>query len=344
MRWRGPRQAGRPARHHVVTGASYSGDVTAADETFLDLALSRSSVDRSAQVRIDPSAVRSALADPGTRVLPLQGTLAPVLVDPVRLGLRSPQDGDADAGPGPWFLGVRQGVRYLAVQEAADRGSVPQEGPAGTGGPDWRSLREIGAELDDTDAGVLTTATALVEWHGRHAHCPRCGALTEVVQAGWVRRCPQDGSEHHPRTDPAIIVAVTDPDDRLLLATGLPWPEGRVSVLAGFVEAGESLEAAVVREVQEEVGIPVDDLRYRGNQPWPFPASLMFAFAARSTQTALVVQESELREAGWYTREELHEGVRGGRLSLPSRVSIAHRLIQEWFGAPLPGSGPAVPR
>lgn len=313
--------------------------MTPADETFLDLALSRSSVDRSAQVRTSADALERALADPATRILPLRGGLAPVSEPSARLALRPPQE--ADGGRHPWFLGVRDGVSYLAVVESEDEPTTASQEAAGLS---WKGLREVGADLDDADAGVLTTATALAEWHRRHRHCPQCGARTVVIQSGWVRRCPEDGSEHHPRTDPAVIVAVTDCEDRILLATGLPWPEGRVSVLAGFVEAGEALEAAVAREVQEEVGVRLGDLVYRGNQPWPFPASLMFAFRARALTTELVVQESELRSAAWYTRDQLDVGVRSGALTLPSRVSIAHRLIEEWFGSPLPGSGPAVPR
>ena len=194
----------------------------------------------------------------------------------------------------------------------------------------------IGADLDDRDAGLLTSATALAEWHHRHQHCPRCGARTVSEQGGWVRSCPEDGSQHHPRTDPAVIMAVTDAEDRLLLGSGVAWPEHRVSVLAGFVEAGESLEAAVIREVQEEVGITVTDLVYRGNQPWPFPASLMLGFRAVATSTEIVVDPVELRDAQWYDRERLAREVASGALTLPMRVSIARRLIEEWFGGPVP--------
>ncbi|WP_298750654.1 NAD(+) diphosphatase [uncultured Serinicoccus sp.] len=317
--------------------------MSAADETFLDLALSRSRVDRLARVRTDDTELGAVLQRPGTRVLELRGDAVAVLHDPTRLLLRAPREGDADHDDEPWFLGRDAGVDYVAV--TADRAAP--EADDHRGGREevtWAGLREVGADLDDRDAGLLTAATALRAWHDRHGHCPRCGAATQVVQGGWLRRCPTDGSEHHPRTDPAVIMAVTDPDDRLLLATGIPWPEGRLSVLAGFVEAGESLEAAVAREVEEEVGVQVDGLVYRGNQPWPFPGSLMLAFRARTGQTDLTIQESELRSASWYTRDQLTEGLQDGRFTLPSRVSIAHRLIEEWFGGPLPGHGPAVPR
>ncbi len=310
-----------------VRGSTYSGRVSRPDETLLDLALSRATVDRSARERGDDATVRGALEDPRTRVLVVRQGRSRVCGNPVRLVLRAPEPGDA--GRPPWFLGRHDGVAYLAVDETGEGGEPrPEDG--------WRSLREVGADLDDTEAGLLTTATALHGWHGRHGHCPRCGAGTEVVQGGWVRRCPQDGSEHHPRTDPAVIMAVVDDEDRLLLATGQPWPDGRVSVLAGFVEAGESMEAAVRREVEEEVGVQLGQLAYRGNQPWPFPASLMLGFRARAVTTELTVDPAEIRSAAWYTREELRAGITEGRLTLPSRVSIARMLVEEWFGGPLP--------
>lgn len=305
------------------------------DETFLDLSLSRSTVQRAGALRTDPEAITAALSDPGTRVLTLRaGTAAVVGGERPRLALRPPRPEDA---PQPWLLGVEDGRTYLAVEDEPDAAEAT-EAPDVAAGAEivWRGLRDVGADLDDRDAGLLTTATALAEWHRRHQHCPRCGARTVIEQGGWVRVCPVDGSQHHPRTDPAVIMAVTDADDRLLLGSGVAWPEHRVSVLAGFVEAGESLEAAVIREVQEEVGISVTDLVYRGNQPWPFPASLMLGFRALATSTDIVVDPVELLDAQWYDRERLAREVASGEVTLPMRVSIARRLIEEWFGGPLP--------
>lgn len=323
------------------------GAVSAADETYLDLALSRSTVDRSAALRADAGSVAAALADPTTRVLPIRGSTAPVRIGPeTALALREPRPDDETRTP--WLLGVREGITYLAVDETAQDGAGapgPEvTDPAQDGGPQvaWRSLRDVGSDIDDTDAGLLTTAVALAEWHHRHGHCPRCGSRTSIVQGGWVRRCPEDGSEHYPRTDPAVIMAVTDPSDRILLGTGVHWQEGRVSVLAGFVEAGESLEAAVAREVHEEVGLTVRSLVYRGNQPWPFPASLMVGYRATVEDTELRVDPVELTSAGWYTRDDLRAGLQRGRLTLPSPVSIARRLIEEWFGGPIPETGDAA--
>ena len=327
------------------------------DETFLDLSLSRSTVRRAGQLRTDRSAIAAALSDPTTRVLTLRaGTVAVVPGEHPRLALRAPRRDDARE---PWLLGVEEGRTFLAVEDEPDGtdgaaaeglGTEPLGASSSSSAQDpdldaptldgaevvWRGLRDVGADLDDRDAGLLTTATALSEWHHRHQHCPRCGARTQIEQGGWVRRCPADGSEHHPRTDPAVIMAVTDADDRLLLGSGVAWPDHRVSVLAGFVEAGESLEAAVIREVQEEVGLTVTDLVYRGNQPWPFPASLMLGFRAVATTTEIVVDPVELRDARWYDRDRLAREVADGTVTLPSRVSIARRLIEEWFGGPLP--------
>ena len=133
--------------------------------------------------------------------------------------------------------------------------------PVDEGEPrEWRSLRDVAVLLSDRDSGLFTTALALANWHAKHTHCPRCGSATTAQQGGWVRRCTNDGSEHYPRTDPAVIMSVVDADDRLLLARGPQWGEARYSVLAGFVEPGESLEAAVAREVHEEVGVAVEDV------------------------------------------------------------------------------------
>jgi NAD+ diphosphatase len=173
---------------------------------------------------------------------------------------------------------------------------------------------------------------ALANWHVAHQFCPRCGAPTEPEQAGWIRRCTRDSSEHYPRTDPAVIMAVVDDDDRLLLGRNAQWPEGRFSVLAGFVEPGESFEAAVVREVDEEVGIAVTDVTYLGNQPWPFPSSDMIGFRARATTTELRPDQVEMAEARWFTRDDYTQALRDKTIRTPSGISIAQRLIEHWLG------------
>jgi NAD+ diphosphatase len=191
-------------------------------------------------------------------------------------------------------------------------------------------LREVGALLDDRDAGLLTHGVALINWHATHTHCPRCGAPTESIHGGSVRRCAADGSEHFPRTDPAVIMLVHDGGDRCVLGRQPSWPPGRFSTLAGFVEPGEAAELAVVREVEEEVGLHVTDVRFRASQPWPFPSSLMLGFWARATDDVITLDGSELAEARWLTRAD----IRREEVLLPPPVSIAWRLITDWLETP----------
>lgn len=308
-------------------------------ETLANLSLARSALDRSAEQRSDPDLLARLLTNPQTRVLSLVSDTAQVVERAGRTALVLRPANPSDADRLGLFLGTdADGTAYLAVVE--DRaGGEPEDGAGGHGpGPrTWRTLRHVGAELDDLDAGLLTTALALANWHRTHTHCPRCGAPTQPAQAGWLRRCSADGSEHYPRTDPAVIVSVLDEDDRLLLARGTGWGEGRFSVLAGFVEPGESLEAAVAREVLEEVGVPVEDVRFLGDQPWPFPSSIMLGFTARARATALTLQRSEIAEARWLTREELLRGIARGEIAVSSRLSIARRLVEHWLGHEIAG-------
>ena len=189
------------------------------------------------------------------------------------------------------------------------------------------TIRDVGSTLSDRDAGLYATAVALANWHANHRRCPRCGEPTEPVHGGWVRRCAADGSEHFPRTDPAVIVLVHDGADRCLLGRQPVWPPDRYSTLAGFVEPGESLEQAVAREIEEESGAIVDDIVYRGSQPWPFPASLMLGFEARAIGGDIGVGDDELEDVRWFSRDD----IRGGRPLLPPPASIAHWLITGWL-------------
>jgi NAD+ diphosphatase len=184
----------------------------------------------------------------------------------------------------------------------------------------------------------MTQATALAFWHAGHRFCPRCGNETKTIAAGHVRVCPEDGTEQYPRLDPAVIMLVEDADERVLLARGTGWPERRASVLAGFVEPGESLEQAVAREVREEVGVRVDDVRYLGSQPWPLPQSLMLGFVCRTDDPTLTLDPGEIAEAQWYSRDELKAATLSGDILVPGKVSIARQLLEHWYGGEFPGS------
>ncbi len=310
-----------------------------APDVLTRLALSRGTLDRASHRRSDAGLMSGLLADPTTRVVVLSADQHAELEDdatsPTGRGLayRSPEPGDdarlafflGQEGPGESGTTSAGPTAYVAVVDPTLRADEAL----------WVNLRDAGLDLGARDAGVFTTAQALLNWHARHEFCPRCGARTEPVAAGWQRQCTVDGSEHYPRTDPAVIMSVLDDDDRMLLGRSPLWPEGRFSVLAGFVEPGESFEAAVAREVMEEVGVPVTDVTYLGNQPWPFPASGMIGFRARALSTHLTLDPVEIAEAAWFSREEYVAALRGGGLRTPSGISIAQRMIEHWLGMPV---------
>jgi NAD+ diphosphatase len=197
----------------------------------------------------------------------------------------------------------------------------------------WHTLRRSGIGLSPTDAAVFTQALALFNWHETHAFCPVCGTRTEITRGGWVRRCPSDDRELFPRTDPAIIVSVIDEHDRILLGSQGVWEDNRFSILAGFVEPGESLEAAVVREMQEEAGIKVASPKYLGSQAWPFPYSLMLGYTATYVGGEVTPDGEEIVKLRWFTREELK--AEALNLLLPGKLSIARAIIEHWLGEEL---------
>ncbi len=284
--------------------------------------LSRAGVDRDAATRDDPAALEVAWAK--ARVLVVeQGRALVDEADRPRLVLLDP--GDAPDGA-RLYLGRDDEHPYFAVEASLGRKL----------GSRALDLREVGALLDDRDAGLLVHTVALTAWHRTHVRCPRCGEPTAPIRGGAVRRCISDGSEHFPRTDPAMIVLVHDGADRCILGRQAVWPPGRFSTLAGFVEPGESAEQAVVREVAEECGVAVTQVEYVASQPWPFPSSLMLGFSARCDPDAQPAPvDGELEDAQWFTRDELREAVLWdarptGRVQLPPPVSIASLLIRRW--------------
>ena len=225
------------------------------------------------------------------------------------------------------LLGRREGYRVLAAEIGEP--SAELDAP----GRDLRDLRRVADRLADSDADLAAAAVAMGAWHRSTRHCPQCGGVLEPEMAGWVLRCREDGTEHFPRTDPAVIMAVRDGRDRLLLARNAHFPRGFHSVLAGFVEPGESLENAVAREVAEEVGITVEEVQYMGSQPWPFPRSLMLGYRAWAPDAAeLALQEDEIAEARWFSREELAAALEAEEVSLPGPASMGRALIDDWFG------------
>lgn len=281
-----------------------------------ELALGRGQLDRLGEQRGDAAWFAGICADPTTFIIGVDG--GDVVMDggaPANLRHLS-------ADPTRAALLGRVGDRvHIALFGIRDERS--------------RSLREVGADLSDDAAALVTAAVALHQWHRGHTHCPRCGTATVNALAGWERHCPADGTAHYPRTDPAVIVVIVDEQDRILLARQHVWPERRFSLVAGYVEPGETAEQAVAREVLEEVGIDVGVPEFLGSQPWPFPASLMLCYRVAAVSNTIAVDGVEIAEAAWFTREQLRAAVADGSLSLPSRVSIARRGIEHWMGEPL---------
>jgi NAD+ diphosphatase len=279
-----------------------------------DLALGRGNLDRLGERRGDTFWLDEIYAHPDTFIVGVSG--GEIALDENRLRNCTNLPFDATRAA---LLGSAGGVTYVALMlDDAVPGS--------------RSLREVGHHLSDNDAAIATTAVALHQWHRNHTHCSRCGAETVNALAGWERHCVVDASAHYPRTDPAVIIAIVDDADRLLLARQTIWPAKRYSIVAGYVEPGETAEHAVHREILEEVHLRVHTLEYLGSQPWPFPASLMLCYRAHAIGSDFRVDGVEIEHALWVTRDELAAKVRSGELLLPSKVSIARRAIEHWHG------------
>jgi len=303
--------------------------------------LARALIDRDGEARADGDLAERFDADPRARIVSVHAgrllVAQQVEGSPVALDQRHPS-----TAPEPIlrvYLGrtVPAGapVEVRVFDEAGAEAVEPEAAR-------WQSRRALAPVRDDADASLATEAVALANWHERHPRCPRCGGATHPVQAGWARRCEVDDSLHFPRTDPAVIVLVTDDDDRVLLGSNALWEPGRFSLLAGFVEPGESLEAAVVREIGEEAGIAVDRVEYRASQPWPFPASIMLGFTARVAAGAHAGEArpdgEEILELRWFGRDDLAAAT--DDLVLPGPASIARWLLEQWYGGPIDSQTP----
>ncbi|MDT8439753.1 MAG: NAD(+) diphosphatase [Wenzhouxiangellaceae bacterium] len=292
-----------------------------------------SDLDRAADRREDAAWLAAARQHPDCRVIALWRD------SPAFDGQRPPR---AD----PALLDDADQLAFLGIQDdcpvfAADFSSLPAEAARARVGSGFEDLRRLGPLLGAADAAVLAYARALLYWNRQHRWCGACGAPTESLRAGHMRKCSNDecARYHFPRTDPAVIMLVEHPNDdgrgpRCLLGHARRFPDGMYSTLAGFVEPGESLEQAVAREVLEESGVRIEPPCYFASQPWPFPGSVMLGFFARASSTEIVLEDDEISDARWFTPDELHQAGEwdsGAALCLPRGDSIARRLIEHWL-------------
>ena len=310
--------------------------------SFPHLDLAANAHDRAGERRVDDDWLEARWADPETRVLVVAGTrVRPVDgVLPWVAPAAAPYDGRRV------LLGERDGRAWFAL--IVD----PTVAPGERG--EWVGLRALLPRLAGSDPGsdaggnlpeapLVFHAIGMAEWHWATRFCPSCGGPLEPRLAGAELVCSRCGKAQFPRTDPAVIMAVThgepgSDDEALLLGRQSVWPTGRYSTLAGFLEPGETLEDAVRREVWEEVGVRVGEVTYFGNQPWPLPASLMLGFLARAATREIQVDGREIEDARWFTRDQMQADAESGVLILPAGVSISRSLVEHWYGGPLPGS------
>lgn len=306
-----------------------------------------SGLDRAGEVRGNPQALKAAMADPDARAVvfwrgkPLMSTERPAGL--IRLAM----DHAAlrDAAEAPILLGREEGAPVFAVDLSAWSPSGVDESSLGgfldpseqrhPALPDWMvfaELRRVMTWLSPRDAELAASGKAVFGWHGIHRFCARCGEETQPAQGGWQRNCPSCKASHFPRTDPVVIMLITH-EDSVLVGRSPGWPTGMYSLLAGFVEPGETLEAAVRREVFEEAGVRVGEVGYLASQPWPFPASLMFGCWGHATSTEITIDPAEIEDARWITREEMAVISQGHHPAiLPARKgAIAHFLIERWL-------------
>lgn len=281
-----------------------------------------SPLDRGDHLRGDPEAIAAAKADRRARLLKLDA-----LVPEVDAGGGLGWTGLADTADGAelLLLGLADGrPHFVAWHPESPRGE-----PTAMRSP---AVREALASLRPSEAATYAAARSLSEWHTRHRFCANCGHATAIIRAGWARTCPQCHSEHFPRVDPVAIM-IAEHDGRALLGRGPGWPEGRYSALAGFVEPGESIEEAVAREIAEETGVRVSDVRYIASQPWPFPGQLMIACIAQARDDRITIDPHEIEDAIWVSRDAVRAVLAGEAETPflpPPPYAIAHTLLTAW--------------
>jgi NAD+ diphosphatase len=270
-------------------------------------------LDRADALRADPDALGRLANDSAARQLRWRDGL-PELSPDGRLTWGPTERPDL-------FLGLDgPAPRFAAIEEVSG---------------DARAVLPLIAALTADDAPLFATAMSLGRWHSRHRYCANCGQLTEIIRGGWSRRCPACAAEHYPRVDPVVIM-LAEHEGRLLLGRQPHYPSGRYSALAGFVEVGETIEAAVARELFEEAGIRVRHVRYVASQPWPFPSSLMIGCHAEAQSDELTIDTAELDDARWFTREEVSaavDEVADASFRAPPKVAIARTLLERWLAA-----------
>ena len=286
------------------------------------IAFAGSPLDRADNLRADPDAL-AGMMNWKARLLALDG-LVPALDDRGRLAWGTLADAPEDAEL--VFLGL----------DRSDSGEKPcfaAVPPQGDASPRMANPRlwQLMATLEPGDLALYGGARSLVDWHARHRHCAQCGGATRIAKGGWQRGCEACGAQHFPRTDPVTIM-LAEHEGRLMLGRGKGWPEGSFSALAGFVEPGETIEEAVAREVFEESGVRVRDVTYVASQPWPFPSQLMIGCHSHADDDALTIDETEMAEIRWFTREEVAASLAGdGPFRAPPEHAIASNLMQWWL-------------
>lgn len=294
------------------------------------IAFTGNPLDRASDARADPLWIEERLADPASFFLPLyRGD--PLIRDGRAVFLASAARAEFLSGAQIVFLGVRNGGAHFAV-DLSDA-PAPQDAPFAEFGA-YTPLREAAGALGDAggDLAIIGEARWLLDWHRRHHHCAVCGAKTEIRDGGAKRQCPGCAAEHFPRSDPVAIVLATH-GEACLLGRGPHFPPGFLSALAGFVEACETPEECAVRELREEAGVRLIDVRYQFSQPWPFPSSLMMGFVADAENRDLTLDRKEIVEARWIDRREILSLLAGEQredMRLPPRFTIARRLIERW--------------